>query len=619
MADDNKNVDVEQLKESVDIVDVIGKYIEIDESGKALCPFHEESTPSFTTSQEDQFYYCFGCGVHGDVIDFVKDYKKVSFKKACEEISGGKFTKYSPEEKTRLIRKAPKPPPMTKEEVLSFIADHSYESGDYRGIDDKYSKFFGHLVSKDSDGKVTASYYPETKDGVVTGYKCRNHPKDFRYGKVGATGGSSDLSGQVKFKSGGKYLLIVGGEADKVAAYEMLVKSQQERGQGEFSAPAVVSPTTGEVSAHKQIAAQYDFCNQFDIIVLGFDNDEAGIKAAEATAKVLPQEKVRVARWTKKDPNMMLNLKMGKQFIRDFYSAREYIATKIQTSHNLLKVAKAELCVPRISLPPYMNKLQRMMGGNGGGVRQGVIVNIIGDTSVGKSTHINGLFYHLIQNSPEKPAILSLEATAGQYTLDMISIHLEMNLTKMDEALALEKLEDPKVEKLVDELLVNDLGEERFLILDERDGDISLLEKQMEQMSHQYGCKVFVIDVLTDILRGSSAEKQEDHMVWQKGFVKEGNTIFNILHTRKPPIDKEGKTRPINEYDAFGSSSFVQSAAINILIDRDKMSTDPTIQSTTRVRMPKCRGGITGNAGEWFYDINSRKVYDKDHYFGEDG
>jgi archaellum biogenesis ATPase FlaH len=519
----------------------------------------------------------------------------------------------------KTFTKPPKQPPMKASEVKAFMATKTYTTGHYRGIMDKYSKFFGHVADVDSNGKVMARYYPETVEGKVRGFKCRNHPKDFRYGKVGLTGVKCELSGQIKFNSGGKYLLIVGGEEDKAAAYQMLAESQKTRenykGQEKFSPIPVVSPTAGEGSAAKQVARQQDWCNTYDIIIIGMDNDEAGRNAAKAVAEMLPKEKVRIATWTGKDPNKMLQLGMSGQFVRDFYGAKDYVASAVKTSHNLMPSVREELLRPRITLPSYMRKLQENMGG---GPKQGRIINIIGDTSVGKTTHINGLVYHLIFNAPEKPGIISLEATDGQYAIDLMSIHLEKNLERMGDGVAtLEYLESPEVMEVCQDLWVDEYGEERFTILDDREGTIGALEGQMELMASKYGCKIFVIDVLTDIIRSSSLAEQDEHMAWQKRFVKKGFTIFNVLHTRKPSPDKDGKVRKINEYDALGSSTIVQSGAINILIHRDKMATDEVEKNTTGVEMPKCRGGVTGPAGEWYFDPSTRVVYDKEDYFSQ--
>lgn len=81
---------LENLKQQIDIVDIVGTSIEIKKYGanfKACCPFHGEKTPSLVISPAKQIYHCFGCGVGGDAIKFVQDYKKVSFYEAVEEIA----------------------------------------------------------------------------------------------------------------------------------------------------------------------------------------------------------------------------------------------------------------------------------------------------------------------------------------------------------------------------------------------------------------------------------------------------------------------------------------------------------------------------------------------------
>ncbi len=80
----------EQLKNSIDIVDIISNYIELKKSGanfKANCPFHEEKTPSFVVSPTKQIYHCFSCQVGGDAIKFVQDYEKLNYPEALEKIA----------------------------------------------------------------------------------------------------------------------------------------------------------------------------------------------------------------------------------------------------------------------------------------------------------------------------------------------------------------------------------------------------------------------------------------------------------------------------------------------------------------------------------------------------
>ena len=64
-----------QIREAVDIVDLVGGYVALKRAGnrfKGLCPFHQEKTPSFTVDSARQFFKCFGCGAGGDVFNFVR-------------------------------------------------------------------------------------------------------------------------------------------------------------------------------------------------------------------------------------------------------------------------------------------------------------------------------------------------------------------------------------------------------------------------------------------------------------------------------------------------------------------------------------------------------------------
>ncbi|MEA2047948.1 MAG: DNA primase [Campylobacterota bacterium] len=84
------NASIESLKSSIDIVDVIGNFIELRKAGanyKANCPFHGEKTPSFVVSPSKQIYHCFGCGAGGDSIKFVMELEKLSYPEAIEKLA----------------------------------------------------------------------------------------------------------------------------------------------------------------------------------------------------------------------------------------------------------------------------------------------------------------------------------------------------------------------------------------------------------------------------------------------------------------------------------------------------------------------------------------------------
>jgi DNA primase len=81
---------IDELLARTDIVDLIDGFVPLKKMGKdfkACCPFHDEKTPSFTVSQNKQFYHCFGCGANGTAISFLMEYSNLEFLEAIEELA----------------------------------------------------------------------------------------------------------------------------------------------------------------------------------------------------------------------------------------------------------------------------------------------------------------------------------------------------------------------------------------------------------------------------------------------------------------------------------------------------------------------------------------------------
>ena len=519
---------------------------------------------------------------------------------------------------------------ITMAEYKALVARTSHDTTQpdgslYRGIKPDTAAFYGHLFEKGTDGWIIRTYYPETKNthkgecNSLRGYKTRTLPKIFGTHNIGITGSTNDFSGQHKFTTGGKWLLIVGGEEDKLAAAQMLRDYQIQRKQEDYDRIAVVSVTCGEQSLAKMCAAQYEFVDMFEEIILCMDNDEAGKAAVMDALKVLPEGKVKVMTTSLKDANSMLLEGKQKQFISNFYDAKPLVETGIISSVDASEGVREHLLAEKITLPPQLHRLQEAMRG---GIRStGAIVNIIGQTSVGKSFMSDTLVYHWIYHSPLIPTILTIERTSAEMILDLYSYHLKQNLTWFEDGNeAIDYLHRKDVKELCDQMLMNEFGEPRFFIIDDREGTVDVLKKQIERTVKQHDSKLIILDVLTDVIRSLPLDEQEMFMAFEKQMKKEGVVFINILHTRKPSSDKSGEDtfKRVNEYDILGSGTIPQSADINLVLNRNKMASDPVERNTTYVDLPKCRGGSTGtDICKLYYDPVTRQQYDYDDWLAE--
>ena len=508
----------------------------------------------------------------------------------------------------------------SREKFDKLMANTTTNSRGWRGIKPETAKELGFRFEYCTQtGEVENVYFPITQGitkGVsgfeaLTGYKGRT--KDKKFFSVGSFSKESDLHGQGKFKSASNWLVITAGEVDYASVYQML----KEHNKGsKFEMPAVVSSVIGEGASASQIRLHYEWMTRFKRIIIIYDEDMAGYVAEEKVSKVLPKD---VPLFTVKlrynDCNEYLVNGKEDEFITDFFGMRPRTLDGVKSSYDAFNEIGEEVERDFISLPKYMWRLQEKMGG---GLRRGVIYNFAASTGVSKTTHIRNIVYHIIMNTDLKPTIISLEETAATYALNLLQVHAKENFTfGKDRGEIVNYLNTPKMKKLQKELMLDEEGNPRFFIIDERSGDIKQLEKQMEKVYYEQGSQLVVIDVLSDALRGSNADKAEDHMAWQRRMNKEGLTIINTHHTRKMPTSKDGVEIEPTEWDVLGTGSFIQSGYGNILFHRDKNSDCNIVRNTTRVTLPKIRGGITGDAGKWYWDFNTHQCYDLEDWLEE--
>ncbi|MBB1070643.1 DNA primase [Limosilactobacillus sp. RRLNB_1_1] len=142
MAKIPRNV-IDEVRSSVDIGDVIGRYVQLHKAGKnliGLCPFHDEKTPSFSVNEEKQFFYCFGCHRSGNVFQFLMELKHIDFVDAVKEIANDSNIKI-PEQ---YVNASPKPLNNETQQLLN--------------LHDKAAKLYHHILINTPAGQSALNY-----------------------------------------------------------------------------------------------------------------------------------------------------------------------------------------------------------------------------------------------------------------------------------------------------------------------------------------------------------------------------------------------------------------------------------------------------------------------------
>ena len=483
-----------------------------------------------------------------------------------------------------------------------------------RGITDDVYKMYGVRHKMDqTTGEPVAQYYPVTEDYEGTAYKVRDLPKKFSV--VGKSYSGSDLFGQWRFKNAtGKYCVITSGEVDAMSAFKMLEDYRVSR-NSDFDAIPCLSGMTGESGSVKQIQKQYEYLNRYERIVIIPDQDAAGLEALHKIAKVVPKGKLFVVTLPYKDVNEMLTKGKEKQFIRAFYDQSAYSPAGVVAANTIYEEIVERSKVEKLSFPPHLNKLNKMLSG---GINYGYIVNILAGSGVGKSALVNSCITHFMTTCNKKVLVCSLEAEASEFGENLLSATMKRKIAMIedrDEKIAFVGSQEAK--DAATNLFMFPDGTPRLYLLDDR-GDFSQLQAKIEECITIHDVSIVVIDVISDVFSGCTLEEVDKWMKWEKSLVKSTNCILiQVAHTKKPSggakVASQGGN--VSEEMLIGSGTQFRSAGINIALQRDKSHEDAMIRNTTEVFLLKSRAtGITGKALDMYYDNNTATLWDMDDW-----
>jgi len=449
------------------------------------------------------------------------------------------------------------------------------------------AKRYGVTVENGEDGSISKHHYPyhNQEGNKVVGTKVRNvATKDFY-----ATGdlGSAGLFGQQSFAAGGKYITITEGEIDAMAAYEM---------NGGFPA---VSIRSGANSAVKDIKASLEYLETFDNVVICFDADEAGIKAAADVLPLFSPRKAKVCTLPLKDAGDMLKANRVREYTKCWWDAKAYKPEGVVSLGDpdvwdkFLKRGTEEVT----PLPASFGSLNAMMNG---GIAAGEVTVIGALTSIGKTTMVYNLVHGMYAESAKKIGCVFLEADVGETVEKLLSVYMGTNIADVPNEDRDYNLYHEKYDEMANSDKLHILDHQGALEADELFAKMQYLVKGLD-------CDIIILDPLQAAVTSNENGTIDSFMDKCLKLAKNtGVSIIIVSHMRKPNAKD---AHDVGEYDLKGSGSINQIAFNTILLSRDKMTDDDYARNCTQVQLVKCRRtGRTGVAGWLFYESNTSRL-----------
>jgi twinkle protein len=254
-----------------------------------------------------------------------------------------------------------------------------------------------------------------TRLGKLVGYKKRLLPKAFL--AVGE-GKGAELFGQQKCTADGKMLIITEGEEDALAVHQAFLN------QGKSY--RVVSLTNG--ANINSIKTNLEFIESFESVVLCFDNDEPGQKAAEAACKLLRPGKGKIATLPLKDASDMLMDGRETELTQAIWNAKPLPVEGIINSRDTWELYKNKKDVPYTPFPPFLGELNNKIYG----MALGTITLLTSGTGSGKSSIFREIEYDMIMNGDSKVGIIHLEEPISVTVEHLMAIHLNKRINLPD-------------------------------------------------------------------------------------------------------------------------------------------------------------------------------------------
>lgn len=475
----------------------------------------------------------------------------------------------------------PEKKPMNKD--LKFYDTASIASITDRGITASSCVAYGVKQGRDTQ------YYPYyDADGTMVAVKTRQvTDKQF---SIAGDFKDAMLFGQQNFTKGGRYLTICEGELDALASYQM---------QG--SKYPCVSVRNGAQAALKDCKAQYEWIDSFENIVICFDADEPGQKAAQAVAELFGG-KVKVMKHKKgyKDACDYLKNDSSKEFIDAWWSAESYIPDGIIQGNSLWEVVSTPIEKADCDYPyEALNKLTY-------GIRKGELVMVTAGSGLGKSQFLREIVWHILNKTTDNIGLMFLEEGVRKTARSLMSLAINKPIHIPDVEVTDEELK---------EAFDKTLGTDRLYLFDHFGStDIDNIVNRVRYMAKGLNCGYVFLDHISIIVSGGDVGDERKAldaiMTRLRMIVQEtGISLICVSHLKRPSDRGHEEGAATSLAQLRGSGAIAQLSDIVLGLERNGQHEDPIERNTTKVRVLKNRFvGFTGQAGHLLYQSHTGRM-----------
>ena len=473
-------------------------------------------------------------------------------------------------------------------------------SGEFNALTDRNisattAKKYG-VKSVLADGKIVKHSYPYFIANEIAGYKVREPNKIFIWQ---GTSKGTGLFGEQLFQNKGKYITVTEGECDAMAAYELL-----------GSKWPVVSLKNGAGGAPQDFKNSLEFLENFDNVVINFDNDKPGREAARKVAKLLTPGKAKILYMPDeyKDANDMLKQSQQNLYVTAWWASKTYTPSGVMNlSDNLDKLKNRERkeCVPY----PWEGLNKKLYG-----MRQGELITLTGGTGLGKSSITRELEHHLIAHTKDKVGILALEEDWTRTADGLLSIEANTRLYIDEER---DAYGQDKYSELSEEYLNGKNKDRVWIHAHFGANDFEDIISKLRYMIIGCGCRWVVVDhlhmLLSSLTAGDERTGIDNIMMRLRKLVEEtGAGMVLVSHLRRVEGNRgheNGITVSLNHLR--GSQSIAQLSDCVIALERDQQAEDPQEANTTHLRVLKSRyTGDVGLASHLLYDKTTGRLHE---------